>query len=133
MTKPTTPKMSRQPTEEERLRLAALREKIKQEVPDLVARSQMREDARREPSLSGALRRAVHASNRPLTHLAREIGIEPTMLDEFLTGERNLRSDVMDRLARSVGYDLSPPTSSVAAPSTEGLAGSSSAPDVART
>jgi plasmid maintenance system antidote protein VapI len=128
MNKPTTPKMSRPPTEEERLRLAALREKIKQEVPDLVARNQMREDARREPSLSGALRRAVHASKRPLTHLAREIGIEPTALDEFLTGERNLRSDIMDRLARSVGYDLSPPT----AAQTEGLADPSS-PNVART
>lgn len=128
MTKPTTPKMSRQPTEEERLRLVALREKISQELPDLVARNQMREEARREPSLTGALRRAVHVSKRPLTHLAREIGIEPTALDEFLTGERNLRSDIMDRLARSVGYDLSPLT---AAP-IQRLADPNS-PDVART
>ena len=28
------------------------------------------------------------------------------VLDGFLTGERTLRSDVMDRLARVLGYEL---------------------------
>jgi hypothetical protein len=28
------------------------------------------------------------------------------VLDEFLTGERTLRSDVMDRLAKVLGYQL---------------------------
>lgn len=132
MNNPSTPAATREPTEEERQRLAALREKIKQELPDLVARNQLRDEARREASLTGALRRAVHASKRPITHLAREIGIEPAMLDEFLTGERTLRSDVMDRLAKTVGYDLSPPAAHIAPPAA-GLADSSSATDIART
>src|SRR5687767_15716665 len=102
MSKPSPPPAGRELTEEERQRLAALREKIKQELPDLVARNQLREEARREASLTGSLRRAVYASKLPITHLARQVGIEPTILDEFLTGERNLRSDIMDRLAKAV-------------------------------
>jgi transcriptional regulator with XRE-family HTH domain len=132
MTKPTSGK-HREMTNEERQRLAALREKIQQEIPDLVARNQMRDDARREASLSGALRRAVHSSNRPLTHLAREVGIEPTMLDEFLTGERNLLSEVLNRLAKAVGYDLSQTAPAPKAAPPAGLTDSPATPDVART
>ena len=46
--------------------------------------------------------------------LAREItvaakaGLPPLQLDEFLTGERTLRSDVLDRLASAIGYQLPP-------------------------
>jgi hypothetical protein len=35
-----------------------------------------------------------------------QVGIAPLVLDEFLTGERTLRSDVLDRLAADVGYEL---------------------------
>ncbi|HEX5102639.1 MAG TPA: hypothetical protein VFV87_02435 [Pirellulaceae bacterium] len=93
-------------TDAERDRLTALRAAVQAELPDLVARNQLREEARREPTLSGALRRAVRDSHRPLHHLAREIGVEAVQLDEFLTGERRLFSDVMDRLARAVGVEL---------------------------
>ena len=33
-------------------------------------------------------------------------GGTPLVLDEFLTGERTLRSDVIDRLAGALGYEL---------------------------
>jgi hypothetical protein len=96
----------RELTEPERARLSALRERIHAELPDLVARNQLREEARHEPTLSGALRRAVHESRRPIHQIAHEIGIPPQQLDEFLTGERNLFSDVIDRLAKSIGFSL---------------------------
>jgi len=35
-------------------------------------------------------------------------GLTPLALDEFLTGERTLRSDVLDRLASVLGYVLQP-------------------------
>ena len=43
-----------------------------------------------------------------LTALYRSAGISPLALDEFLTGERTLRSDVLDRLAGALGYVLQP-------------------------
>ena len=57
-----------------------------------------------EPTLSGELRRAIHASDLDLAIIASHSGIAPIMLDEFLTGERTLRSDVLDRLAKVLGF-----------------------------
>ena len=66
----------------------------------------MRKDARDEPTLSGELRRAVHCSDLSLGEIAVRSGITPIVLDDFLTGERTLRSDVLDRLAGALGYGL---------------------------
>jgi hypothetical protein len=41
-----------------------------------------------------------------LAAIAAQAGITPILLDDFLTGERTLRSDVMDRLASALGYEL---------------------------
>jgi hypothetical protein len=41
-----------------------------------------------------------------LASIAERAGIPPLILDEFLTGERTLRSDVLDRLAGILGYVL---------------------------
>jgi hypothetical protein len=100
---------ARELTDAERVRLNSLREQIQAELPELVARNQLRAVAREESTLSGALRRAVYESRRPLHQIAREVGIEPKFLDEFLTGERNLLSDVMNRLAKAVGVEIGPP------------------------
>ena len=72
----------------------------------MTARDQLRKEAREEATLSGDLRRAIHASPLSLTAIAAQVGISPLLLDEFLTGERTLRSDVMDRLAGVLGYGL---------------------------
>ena len=74
----------------------------------MTARDQLRREAREEATLSGELRRAIHASPLSLTAVAKRVGMSPIMLDEFLTGERTLRSDVMDRLAGVLGYGLTP-------------------------
>ena len=50
----------------------------------------------------------IHASPLSLTEIATQVGITPLLLDEFLTGERTLRSDLMDRLAAVMGYGLMP-------------------------
>ena len=72
----------------------------------MTARDQMRKEAREEATLSGELRRAVHASELSLSVIAARAGITPLMLDDFLTGERTLRSDVIDRLANLLGRQL---------------------------
>src|SRR6266566_2384576 len=69
-------------------RLERYRAEIAAELPDLQARDQLRKEAREEPTLSGELRRAVHASELSLAQVAAQAGIAPLTLDDFLTGER---------------------------------------------
>jgi hypothetical protein len=91
----------------EKERLAKHRDQIAQELPDLIARDQMRKDAREENTLSGELQSAIHESTLSLAEIAAQAGITPVVLDDFLTGERTLRSDVIDRLTSVLGYELS--------------------------
>jgi len=108
MTERQIRRITRELTAAERARVQQLREQIAAELPDMIARDHLRREARQEATLSGDLRRAVHASPMSLTAIARQAGIDPIALDEFLTGERTLRSDVLDRLAGILGYDLTP-------------------------
>jgi hypothetical protein len=100
-------RITRPLTDDENKRMGRDREQIAAELPDLAARDQLRKDASEEATLSGELRRAVHASAMTLSVIAATVGIPPLLLDDFLTGERTLRSDVMDRLAEALGYQLS--------------------------
>ena len=106
MAKHEARRISRELTADEQQRLTVARQQVAEERDDLIARDQMRKEARDEATLSGELRRAVHASERSLSTIAQQIGVAPLVLDEFLTGERTLRSDVLDRLADSLGYVL---------------------------
>lgn len=100
-------RISRELTPAEQERLVAYGRQIAAELPELEVRHQMRKDARRERTLSGELRRAIHQSDLSLAEIATRAGISPIMLDDFLTGERTLRSDVIDRLTIALGYELS--------------------------
>jgi transcriptional regulator with XRE-family HTH domain len=88
-------------------RLQRYRKLIARELPQLIERDQMRKDASDETTLSGELRRTVHASELSLTEIAKRVGIASLLLDDFLTGERTLHSDVLDRLAETLGFELS--------------------------
>jgi|SRR6266849_629774 len=79
------------------------REKIAAELPELMERGQRLDEAAAENSLSGHLRRAIHRSRRPLKRIAGEVGLDVYLLCDFLEGTATLRSDVLDRLAQSVG------------------------------
>ena len=92
------------PAEQQRLRRH--REQIAGELPEMEARDQMRKEAREEATLCGELRRAIHARELSLSAIAAGAGIAPLVLDDFLTGERTLRSDVLDRLAYVLGCEL---------------------------
>lgn len=99
-------RISRELSSQERDRLESLREQISQELPDLIARDRLRRAAEQEPTISGVLRRAIHRGDQPLHMVARNVGVTPLALDEFLTGEAALPSDVMDKLAALFGYEL---------------------------
>jgi ribosome-binding protein aMBF1 (putative translation factor) len=99
-------RVTRELTSTEKERLAKYRQQIAQELPDLTARDQMRKDAREESTLSGELRQAIHDSGLSLAQIAVRAGVTPVVLDDFLTGERTLRSDVIDRLTGVLGCEL---------------------------
>ena len=91
---------------EEQSRLTELRQQVAKEMPDLVARDQLRKEASQETTVSGILRRAIHKSPMRLDQIAAQVGVTSSALDGFLTGERTLRSDVIDRLAMTMSLEL---------------------------
>ena len=97
-------------TPEHQVRIAKAREQIAAELPDLIARERRMREAAEENTFSGELRRAIHTGERDLIELAQIVGITPTQLSEFLTCERTLRSDVLDRLVAAVGAHLAAAT-----------------------
>jgi len=102
----------------EKERLQGLQAKIKEELPDLLAKDQLRAEAEREPTFSGSLRQAIHKSGFTVDQIAAKAALPPQHLDEFLMGTRTLRSDVIDRLALAVGAKLqAQPTISPVIPS----------------
>jgi hypothetical protein len=106
MTQNQARRITRGLTAAEEDRLRRHREQVAAELPDLVIRDRMRRQAREEPTLSGELRRAIHASELSLRSLAEQARISPLLLDQFLTGEQAIGSDALDRLANVLGYRL---------------------------
>ena len=69
----------------------------------------MRHNARKEKTFSGALRRAVHSFPLSPMEIAERGNIPWTDLSKFLTGEKTLPSDAIDRLVKVLKLRL--PTS----------------------
>jgi plasmid maintenance system antidote protein VapI len=64
------------------------------------------EQPRKGLSLSGVVRRTMHAHALSPSKTAKRIGIQPVELDEFLAGEQTLPSDVLDRLCKVLRLDI---------------------------
>jgi hypothetical protein len=84
------------------------RASIAKELPALAAKHERLCEAAKEPTHSGALRRAVHASKILLDDLAQRAGTDLDTLDAFMTGENTLTSDVIDRLTEILRLKLEP-------------------------
>src|ERR1700674_5071589 len=84
---------------------------IAKELPELIEKDQRLFDAMRERTTSGALRRAIHSSKILLPDLADRAQTEMNTLDAFLTGERPLPSDIIDRLTTILKLKLEAITS----------------------
>jgi hypothetical protein len=108
MEKPQIRRVYRQFTPQERERWLKSRAEIEGELPELVAKGRILKEAAAEPTLSGVVRRAVHRTGLNLPKVAKEAGLTESQVHEFLLGERTLRSDVLDRLARAAGLEFPP-------------------------
>ena len=87
-------------------RIRRSRALIAEELPELLEKDQRLYDAMQERTTSGALRRAIHSCKILLPDLADRAGTDMDTLDAFLTGERPLTSDVIDRLAKILKLKL---------------------------
>jgi hypothetical protein len=96
----------RELTDDERRRIEEGRRLVADELPELIRRDQMQKDASKGDSLSAELRRAIHRSDLTLKEITQQCGITAITLDEFLTGEGTLASDVLDRLTKLLGLKL---------------------------
>ena len=71
---------------------------IAKELPELIKKDQRLFDAMQGHTFSNALRRAIHSSRILLPDLATRAQTDLDTLDGFLTGERPLTTDLIDRL-----------------------------------
>jgi len=106
MEKPELRRVYRQFTPQEKERWLRARAEVEAEMPELIARARVLREAAAEPTLSGAVRRAVHRTGLMLPKVAQVAGLTETQVHEFLLGERTLRSDVLDRLAKASGLEF---------------------------
>ncbi len=83
------------------------RDLIAQELPDLMQRHDRMVEAAAEDTLCGHLRQVIHKSHKSLDSIAASVGITTEMLCDFLEGERSLRGDVLDRLAKAIDATVS--------------------------
>lgn len=109
MTAERPKRIFRQFTPEERARWEQARDETIALRPQLAEKGRRLREAARESTFSGALRTAIHQDKKPLDLIAASAGIPVEQLDEFLTGDRTLRNDTIDRLVQVLGFEFPPP------------------------
>lgn len=78
-----------------------LREKIEQEFPPKAEASSVQSN-----SLSDSLRRSIRESGQSVEEIARDSGTSPVVIAGFLSGTRDIHMATADRLARSLGVEV---------------------------
>ena len=89
------------------VRVRRERDAIVTELPDLELQDSRLAAAAADGTLSGNLRRAIHASRKPLRGIAKDAKISPSALGGFLEGTHVLKSDELDRLTAAAGVVVS--------------------------
>ncbi len=92
---------SRNLTREEAARDEQIRRKVQQEFPPARSLSPPAPD-----SISETLKRAIKNSDRSVYQISKDAGVSHTMVDQFLSGRRDIRMTTADRLASVLGLRL---------------------------
>src|SRR5437016_1468931 len=88
------------PTPAQKRRMKKVRTLIADELPELIRRNQQAHNAMNEKTFSGILRTAVQRSKVLLPELAARAELSVRAIADFLTGEKTLPSDAVDRLVK---------------------------------
>ncbi len=91
---------------EEQSRLNALAVMASRERPQLAERFRRVDAAAQEPTLSGALRNAIHSGPWDLLQLEQRTGIVAGNLAGFLEGAQSLTLSDAERLVETLGLEL---------------------------
>src|SRR5215203_5656332 len=78
-----------------------LREKVEREFPPKNAAHVAQHD-----SLSELLRRSIRESGRSVEEIAEGARVSPLLIARFVSGERDIHMATADRLARSLGLEV---------------------------
>jgi|GEM_PF-2148901 ribosome-binding protein aMBF1 (putative translation factor) len=73
--------------------------KVEAELPEIIERDRLTQEAMKEPTVSGQLRCAICASQLSYTKLAAKTKVDVITISEFMCGRGTLDSDVFSRLA----------------------------------
>jgi hypothetical protein len=93
-------------TDEQRRQVETWQAQVRTELTQIPGRRQLMASAAREESFSGELRRAIRQGPLHPVQLARRIGLDPVELDEFLSGESVLTSEVVGKIMAELGLKL---------------------------
>ena len=59
-------------------------------------------------SLATVVRDAIRRDNRSITRLARDAGVSQSQVSRFVSGQRGVNIDTMERLLGTLGLELRP-------------------------
>jgi hypothetical protein len=79
----------------------ALREKVEQEFPPKRTAQAVEGD-----SLSELLRRSIRESGQTVEEISKSAGVSQVVIARFVSGERDIHMATADRLARSLGLEV---------------------------
>jgi hypothetical protein len=78
-----------------------VRQEVQREFPPKTAT-----DAAPADSLSEMLRRSIRESGRSVEEIANDAGVSPVVVAGFVSGQRDIHMATADRLARSLGLEV---------------------------
>jgi ribosome-binding protein aMBF1 (putative translation factor) len=93
---------NRSPTPDEIAANREVRDKVEREFPPKRATQAVETD-----SLSELLRRSIRESDQSVEDIAKRAGVSPVVVTRFVSGERDIHMATADRLARSLGLEVS--------------------------
>ena len=95
-------------TAEERAEDAEVRQEVEREFPpSQPVGNGIVPTVGRASSLSELLRRAIRESGRATDDIARQAGVSPVLVAQFLSGERDIHMMTADKLADAMGLKIS--------------------------
>jgi plasmid maintenance system antidote protein VapI len=62
----------------------------------------------RNRNAATVVREAIRRDHRPITRLALDAGVSHSMVSRFVSGQRGVTIDTMDRLIGTLGLELRP-------------------------
>ncbi len=101
---PSQKRMIEEFTPELRERWETARDRVLAAKDEIAEEFRLVQEAGREPTFSGRLRRAIHGGPMLLDDLCKRVDVDLDLMGDFLRGEAALDSPAIDRLVAVLGW-----------------------------